>query len=87
MPAETANDAGSLSDEFIAVVNEDPHLPLGPIQLRDRQVWLASAPVRAGAQPFGHRRISCSTVTRERRMEPTKPTTQSASWRSGSRAA
>ena len=41
VPAKTADHAGSLAHQVFAVVDEQPHLALGPVQLGDRQIGLA----------------------------------------------
>src|SRR4051794_29605987 len=46
MPADPALDAGSLGDEVVAMVDEEPHLARGPVELRGRQVRFE--PSRAG---------------------------------------
>lgn len=41
MPAKTADHAGSLADQVLTMVDQEPQLTLGPVQLGDGQVGLA----------------------------------------------
>ena len=41
VPAKSTDDAGSLGDEVLAVVDQEPHLSLGSVQLRDREIGFA----------------------------------------------
>jgi hypothetical protein len=43
MPAEPADHAGSLAHQVFAVVDEQPHLAFGPVELGDRQIRLAES--------------------------------------------
>jgi hypothetical protein len=51
VPAQAADDAGSLGNEVLAMVDEKPHIALGPVELGDRQVGLAQR--RRGDYPEG----------------------------------
>src|SRR3954453_1050917 len=46
MPADPVLDAGSLGDEVIAMVDEQPHLARGPVELRGRKIRFAPGRAR-----------------------------------------